>query len=178
MPLRLAPIRQASKKLATKLKPIWLGKGMRSIGRGVSRIPLKPVAAAVQATGDVGSAVPFLQGISSVVATILQRAETVKQNRKECKELANLAMSVESAVRGVIEDVPEDELDEKMKKHIAELEKDMNGIVETMTRLKSKPVWRRFLRKDKHSDALVEHRQRLKHGLNMFVKCRLMSALT
>lgn len=47
----------------------------------------------------------------------------MKQNRKECKELANLAMSVESAVRGVIEDVPEDELDEKMKKHIAELEK-------------------------------------------------------
>lgn len=78
-------------------------------------------------------------------------------------------MSVESAVRGVIEDVPQDELDEKMKKHIAELRKcilftvsfftaliimqrtccrDTDDIVEIMTQLKIKPVWRRFLRKE------------------------------
>lgn len=124
----------------------------------------------------------------------------MKQNRKECKELASLAMSVGSAVRGIIEDVPEDELDEKMKKLIAELEKctlftaslftalitvhivafckDMNEIVKIMTRLKDKPVWRRFLRKDKHSDALAEHKQRLKHGLNMFLVRPVLPKMT
>lgn len=75
MPLRLTLIRQASKKLVAKLKPKWLGKGMRSISRGISRIPLNPVVAAVQAIGNVGSSVPFLQGVSSIVATILQRTE-------------------------------------------------------------------------------------------------------
>lgn len=75
MPLHLTPIRQASKKLIAKLKPAWLGKGMRSIGRGASRIPLGPVITAVQTTGNVGSAVPYLQGISSLVVSILQRAD-------------------------------------------------------------------------------------------------------
>lgn len=55
MPFGLAPIRQASKKLATKLKPMRLGKGMRSTVRGVSRIPLNPVVAGVHATANGGS---------------------------------------------------------------------------------------------------------------------------
>lgn len=72
MPLHFATVRQASKKLVTKLK---FGTAMRSTGRAFSRIPLSPFIAVVQATGNVGSSVPFLQGISSVAATILQRAE-------------------------------------------------------------------------------------------------------
>lgn len=75
MLFQLAPARQTSKKLIAKLKPVWLGKGMRSIGRGASRIPLGPVITAVQTTGNVGSAVPYLQGVSSLVVSILQRVD-------------------------------------------------------------------------------------------------------
>lgn len=75
MPLQLAPVRKTSKKLIAKLKPVWLGKGMRSIGRGAARIPLGPVITAVQTTGNVGSAVPYLQGVSSLVVSILQRVD-------------------------------------------------------------------------------------------------------
>ncbi|KAL1939627.1 hypothetical protein VTO73DRAFT_9660 [Trametes versicolor] len=168
MPFQLAPARQASKKLIAKLKPVWLGKGMRSIGRGASRIPLGPVITAVQTTGNVGSAVPYLQGVSSLVVSILQRADTVKRNREECKELAQLAQSVMAMVANVTRDMPQDELDEKMKEHVTELETDMEEIIKTMTRLQNKPVWRRFLRKDKHSDALSKHHQGLTHALVMF----------
>ncbi|KAL1942397.1 hypothetical protein VTO73DRAFT_5999 [Trametes versicolor] len=119
MPLHLAIVRQASKKLVTRLKS---GTTMRSIGRSFSRIPLSPFITVVQATGNVGSSVPFLHGISSVVATILQRAEAVKRNYEECEEIADLAKGVELAVKAAIGDAPEDELDEKTKEHIAELE--------------------------------------------------------
>ncbi|EIW62900.1 uncharacterized protein TRAVEDRAFT_69110 [Trametes versicolor FP-101664 SS1] len=168
MPFQLAPARQASKKLIAKLKPVWLGKGMRSIGRGASRIPLGPVITVVQTTGNVGSAVPYLQGVSSLVVSILQRADTVKRNREECEELAWLAKSVVSTVGNVTRDVPEDELDEKMKEHITELERNMTEIMKTMRHLQDKPVWRRFVRKDKHSDALAKHKQGLTHALAMF----------
>ncbi|OJT11781.1 hypothetical protein TRAPUB_11671 [Trametes pubescens] len=170
MPLYSKPIRQTSKKLLAKLKPVWLGKGIRCIGRGVSHIPLGPVITAVQTTGNVGSAVPYLQGMSSLVALILQRADAVKRNREECKDLARLAERVMSAMVEVIGDVPEDELDGKTTKHIAELKKDMNEIVEIMERLKGKSVLRRFLRKDKHSDALAKHKQGLTYALVIFQK--------
>lgn len=78
MPFQLAPARQASKKLIAKLKPVWLGKQMRSIGRRASRIPLGPVITVVQTTGGVGSAVPYLQGFSTLVVSILQRADVSK----------------------------------------------------------------------------------------------------
>lgn len=116
----------------------------------------------------------------------------MKRNREECKELARLAEKVVSTVVEVTRDMPRDELDEKMKGHIAELERcfliihctaftvliivyvvaihrDMNEIVETMTHLKDKPVWRRFLRQAKHSDALAKHKQRLEHAPIMFL---------
>lgn len=49
--------------------------------------------------------------------------QTVKRNREECEELARLAKSVVSTVGNVTREVPEDELDEKMKEHITELER-------------------------------------------------------
>lgn len=46
----------------------------------------------------------------------------MKRNREECKELAQLAQNVVAIVANVTKDVPQDELDERMKEHIAELE--------------------------------------------------------
>lgn len=115
----------------------------------------------------------------------------MKRNGEKCKELARLAEKVLSTMVEVIGDVPEDELDEKTKKHIKELERcilfttsslpgvlttvctvafhrDMKEIIKIMEHLQDKPVWRRFLRKDKHSDALAKHHQGLTHTLAMF----------
>ncbi len=46
--------------------------------------------------------------------------------------------------------------------------RDINEIVEIMERLKGKSVLRRFLRKDKHSDALAKHKQGLTYALVIF----------
>lgn len=51
---------------------------------------------------------------------------------------------------------------------VAAPHRDMKEIIKTMTHLQDKPVWRRFLRKDKHSDALAKHHQGLTHALVMF----------
>ncbi|KAL1950838.1 hypothetical protein VTO73DRAFT_5962 [Trametes versicolor] len=169
MPLRLVPSRQFSKTLATKLRPVWLGRGIRSLGRGISRIPIGPVIVAVETAGNVGSSVPVVQGISSAVVTLLQRAQGVGRNREECKALATLAESVASAVVDATGDVRElEELDEKTLLSLAELEWRMEQIVKTMTRLERKPVWRRFWHKDKHDAALIEHKESLKHALRIF----------
>lgn len=48
----------------------------------------------------------------------------------------------------------------------------MEQIVKTMTRLERTPVWRRFWRKDKHDDALIEHKKSLEHArLRIFQVC-------
>lgn len=51
---------------------------------------------------------------------------------------------------------------------IVAFDRNMTEIVKTMRHLQDKPVWRRFVRKDKHSDALAKHKQRLTHALAMF----------
>ncbi|EIW55021.1 uncharacterized protein TRAVEDRAFT_51150 [Trametes versicolor FP-101664 SS1] len=171
MPRRLAQLRQVSKTLPAKLRPVWLGRGIRYLGRGISRIPIAPVITVVETAGNVGSSFPLVQGISSVTITLLQRAQVVGRNRKECKELACLAESVTSAVVEATNDVQEEELDEKFLLHLAELEWRMEQIVNTMTRLERKPTWRRFWRKDKHDDALIEHKKSLEHALRIFQVC-------
>ncbi|KAL1949000.1 hypothetical protein VTO73DRAFT_10806 [Trametes versicolor] len=174
MPRRLPQLRQVSKTLAAKLRPVWLGRGIHSLGRGISRIPIAPVIAVVETAGNVGSSFSIVQGISSVTVTLLQRAQAVGRNRKECKELALLAESVTSAVVDATSDVQE-ELDEKMLLHLAELEWRMAQIADTMTRLERKPTWRRFWRKDKHEDALIEHKKSLEHALRIFQMKEIVS---
>lgn len=140
MPRRLASFRQLSKILTSKLHLAWLGRGIRYLGRGMSRIPIGPVIVAVEAAGHVGSHLPIVQGISSTTVTLLQRAQVsvaspglicpsaqgvlqrVGRNRTECKELAALAGSVASAVVEATGDVREDELDETTRPRLAELE--------------------------------------------------------
>lgn len=45
----------------------------------------------------------------------------------------------------------------------------MKKIVETMIHLRGKPAWRRFWRKDKHSNALAVHKQHLEHARAVFL---------
>lgn len=51
---------------------------------------------------------------------------------------------------------------------IVAFHRNMTEIMKTMGHLQDKPVWRRFVRKDKHSDALAKHKQGLTHALVMF----------
>ncbi|EIW55019.1 uncharacterized protein TRAVEDRAFT_22824 [Trametes versicolor FP-101664 SS1] len=119
MSTHLARVRQVSIKL---LRLAWLGREMRRLGRGISRIPLGPFIVAAKTTGTVGSPIPLVQAISSIVVIALQSAQGVKRNHKQCKELANLARAVVSAVVDATSDMPEEELDEKTMVHLAELE--------------------------------------------------------
>ncbi|KAH9852261.1 hypothetical protein C2E23DRAFT_826565 [Lenzites betulinus] len=173
MPRGLLSLRPLPKgfKWATKLKPggTKFAAGVRCLGRKITKIPLEPAIAVVKAGG---SSVPFMQGISSVVVLVLKRAQSVKQNKKECKELARLSESVLTAVLDATNGVPEEELDDKMRLHLAELEwcvcVTAYECLNIMGRLDGKPFLRRFWRKDKHTDALVEHKGALEHALNIF----------
>ncbi|EIW51552.1 uncharacterized protein TRAVEDRAFT_54488 [Trametes versicolor FP-101664 SS1] len=168
MPRRLQ-FRQFSKTLTTKLRLAGLGRGLRSLGKGISRIPIDPVIVAVETAGNMGSSVPVVQGISSAAVSLLQRAQGVGRNREKCKALAALAESVASAVVDATGDIRNvGDLDEKTLLNLAELEWRMEQIAKTMTRLERKPVWRRFWHKDKHDEALTEHKESLKHALRIF----------
>lgn len=72
MSTNLARVRQVS---MTLLRPVWLGREMRRLGRGISRIPLGPIIVAAKTTGTVGSPIPLVQAISSIVVIALQSAQ-------------------------------------------------------------------------------------------------------
>ncbi|KAI0370535.1 hypothetical protein BV20DRAFT_1052293 [Pilatotrama ljubarskyi] len=190
MPSPLTSTRRVSKKFAAVLRTVRLATALRRVGRGISRVPLEPLITVVEASDNIASSVPFVQGITSTVATLMKRAEDVKQNRKECKELAQSAERVISLVVAATSGISEDEMDDKMKLNLAELEWQvrMERIVGTMTKLGTQSAVRRFWRKDKHAAALAEHQRALNDALNEFqvkesiagrlAQRRVMSALS
>ncbi|KAI0716773.1 hypothetical protein C8Q76DRAFT_617167 [Earliella scabrosa] len=133
-----------------------------------SPVEIGTVVTALKVTGQIASSVPFLPGITEATVTILERVDNVKRNRRECKELAELAQTITTALVTATSGIADEDMDDDMKLNLAEYEWRLQRVVDTMRELRSRSWVQRLLRKDEQEAALAEHRESLKNAWTIF----------
>ncbi|PIL37752.1 hypothetical protein GSI_01446 [Ganoderma sinense ZZ0214-1] len=141
----------------------------RRLLRGSTVLSGIKVAAAV--AGKVGGSVPYMQGIVDAANEVVACAEAMKNNRKECKKIAALTEELVKGVLAETDGVEEDELSERSRLNLAELEWKLETVGKAMKEMRKMTLLRRLLSKDEHATQLVEHRRTLQDAV---VKFQLM----
>ncbi|KAM5542528.1 hypothetical protein V8D89_003987 [Ganoderma adspersum] len=139
--------------------------------RGATVLSGIKVAAVV--AGRLGSSVPYMQGIVEAANEVIAYAEAMKSNRKECKEIAALA---EELVRGLLAEtggVKEDELSERSRLGLAELQRKLETIGKAMRDMGRTTLVRGILLKENHAAQLVDHRRTLQDAVAKFQCVRM-----
>ncbi|KAI0758044.1 hypothetical protein C8Q74DRAFT_1210364 [Fomes fomentarius] len=133
-----------------------------------SPVGLDNAAFATQLAAQLGSSVPFLPGVMEATAKILERIEAVKRSHKDCKELGEYARVFIDMMWSVTDKMPEEDLDDFLRLHLAELETALQGIITAMQDLRKQSRLQRILRKQHNDAALSEHKEKLKNALTAF----------
>ncbi|KAI0758025.1 hypothetical protein C8Q74DRAFT_1441667 [Fomes fomentarius] len=162
-------VRILSARSMAALRPRF-GRATRPVKDIVRKSPvgLENAAFAMQMAGQLGSSVPYLQGVMEATAKILERIEAVKRNHKDCKELGEHAQSIIDMMWSTTEKMAEEDLDDLLRLHLAELETALLGIITAMHDLRKQSKFQRILRKQHNDAALSEHKEKLKNAFLAF----------
>ncbi|KAI0758020.1 hypothetical protein C8Q74DRAFT_292627 [Fomes fomentarius] len=167
--IRSQPIQAVSARTMATLRPHFTRptRRVKDIVRK-SPVALETVAFAMQLAGQLGSSVLFLQGVMEATAKILERIEAIKRHHKDCKELGKDAQLIIDMMWSTTETMPEEDLDDTLRLHLAELETALEGIIAAMHDLRKQSRLQRVLRKQHNDAALSENKDKLKNALRAF----------
>ncbi|TBU31251.1 hypothetical protein BD311DRAFT_133141 [Dichomitus squalens] len=125
----------------------------------------------------LGLSVPYMQGISEAASKVMEHADAMKSNRKECKKIAALTEDLTRGLLAATNDVKEEDLDDVTKWNLAEFEWKLQKIGEALGQMRKESLVRRLLAKDAHAETLAECRQTLQDVISTFQVMQLAHAV-